>query len=70
MIEVVVEFLAQYPLIRYVVEVMFIISLAVVLMGIASSSSSLISRWMSLRARHARWKRPEEMGLACWKLPK
>ena len=64
------EFLTQHPLIRYVVEVMFIISLAVVLMGIASSSWSLISRWMSSRARHARWKRPEEFGLGCWKLPK
>jgi hypothetical protein len=65
-----VEFLAQYPLIRYVVEVMFIISLAVVLMGISGSSWSLISRWMSSRARQARWKRPEEFGLGCWKLPK
>ncbi len=64
------EFLTQHPLIRYVVEVMFIISLAVVLIGIAGSGSSLLSRWMSLRGRHARWKRPEEMGLACWKLPK
>ncbi len=64
------EFLTQYPLIRYVVEVMFIISLAFVLMGIGSSSSSLISRWMSSRTRYTRWKRPEEMGLGCWKLPK
>jgi len=64
------EFLAQYPLVRYVVEVMFIISLTAVVTAIAGSSWTLVSRWMSLPQRHARWKRPEEFGLACWKLPK
>jgi TctA family transporter len=70
MIEVIMEFLIQQPLIRYIVEILFIISLTAVLMGIVSSSGSLISRWMSSRARYARWKRPDEFGLGCWKLPK
>lgn len=64
------EFLARYPLIRYVVEVMFMISLAAVLLAILVSGWSLLARSFSSAQRQARWKRPEEIGLGCWKLPK
>ena len=64
------EFLAQYPLIRYVVEVMFIIALTASLIGIIVWGWSFLAQSLSSAARQARWKRPEEIGLGCWKVPK
>ena len=62
------EFLS-HPLIRYVVEVMFMISLTAFVLGIIVSLWSVLSRHF-LSEEHARWKRPEEIGLGCWKVPK
>ena len=64
------EALAQYPLIRYVVEVMFIIAFTALLLGIIVWGWSLLARSFSFAERQSRWKRPEEMGLGCWKVPK
>jgi len=64
------EILAQYPLIRYVVEVMFIIAFTALLLGIIVWGWSLLARGFSFAERQSRWKRPEEIGLGCWKVPK
>ena len=63
------EVLAQYPLIRYVVEVMFIIAFTALLLGIMVWGWSL-ARSFSIAEQQSRWKRPEEIGLGCWKVPK
>ena len=68
--EVLMEVLAQYPLIRYVVEVMFIIAFTALLLGIIVWGWSLLTRSFSFAERQSRWKRPDEMGLGCWKVPK
>lgn len=64
------KFLAEYPLIRNVVEIVFMISLAGFLLAILSTSRSLLGARISSPERRARWKRPEEIGLGCWKVPK
>ena len=64
------EFLAPYPLIRYVVEVLFMISLTAVVLAVIVSAWSLLARNFFSAERQARWKRPEENGLGCWKVPK
>jgi len=63
------EVLAQYPLIRYVVEVMFIIAFTALLLGIMVWGWSL-ARSFSFAEQQSRWKRPEEIGTGCWKVPK
>jgi len=64
------EFLAQYPLIRYVVEVMFMIAFTALLLGIIVSGWSFLAHTFASAERQRRWKRPEEIGLGCWKVPK
>jgi hypothetical protein len=64
------EFLAQYPMIRYVVEVMSMIAFTALLLGIIVSGWSFLAQRFSSAERQTRWKRPEEMGLGCWKVPK
>ena len=64
------EFLAQYPLIRYVVEVMFMIAFTALLLGIIVSGWSFLAHTIASAERQRRWKRPEEIGLGCWKVPK
>jgi hypothetical protein len=60
--------LLSHPLIRYVTEVMFIISLTAFVVGIIVSSWSFLARHFP--GGDSRWKRPEELGLGCWKVPK
>jgi hypothetical protein len=64
------ELLSHYPLVRYVVEVMFMITLTVFVLGVLVSTWSVFARHFSSGERHRRWKRPEEFGAGCWKLPK
>ena len=64
------KFLAQYPLIRYVVEVMFVLSAFGFLVSLIVSSWSGYAGRLSSASRRTRWKRPNEMGLGCWKAPK
>jgi hypothetical protein len=64
------KFLAEYPLIRNVVEVVFMISVGGFLLALLGSSWSLLGARVSAAGRRARWKRPEEIGLSCWKVPK
>ena len=60
------RFLAQYPLIRYVVEVMFMLSVSAFLLSMMVSSWSVYIG----RPTSSKWKRPNEIGLGCWKVPK
>ena len=64
------KFLAQYPLIRYVIEVMFMLSVSALVLSMMVSSWSFYTGRSTSAARRSRWKRPDEMGLGCWKAPK
>jgi hypothetical protein len=64
------KFLTQYPLIRYVVEVMFVLSAFGFLVSLMVSSWSGYAGRVSSASRRTRWKRPEEMGRGCWKVTK
>ena len=64
------KFLAQYPLIRYVVEVMFVLSASGFLVSIMVSSWSGYVGRPSSASRRSRWKRPDETGPGCWKVTK
>jgi hypothetical protein len=64
------KFLAQYPLIRYVVEVMFMLSVSAFLISMMVSSWSVYIGRPTSGSRRSRWKRPNEIGLGCWKVPK
>jgi hypothetical protein len=61
--------LLSHPLIRYVVEVMFIVSLTAFLIGITVSACSFVARHLT-PDRGAGWKRSEQIALSCWKFPK
>jgi hypothetical protein len=61
--------LLSHPLIRYVVEVMFIVSLTAFLLGMTVSAWSFVARHFT-PDRTAGWKRSEQLGLSSWKLPK
>ena len=62
--------LAQYPLIRYVVEVMFVLLASGFLVSVMVSSWSGYTGRLFSASRRTRWKRPNEMGLGCWKVTK
>jgi hypothetical protein len=64
------KFLTQYPLIRYVVEVMFVLSAFGFLVSVIVSSWSGYAGRVSSASRRTRWKRPDDLGLGCWKAPK
>jgi hypothetical protein len=64
------ELLSHYPLVRYVVEVMFMITLTAFVLGVLASTWSVFGRHFSSGERHRRWKRPEDFRAGCWKLPK
>ena len=68
--EAVMRFLAQYPLIRYVVEVLFMLSVSALVLSMMVSSWSFYTGRSTSAARRSQWKRPDEMGQGCWKAPK
>jgi hypothetical protein len=63
------EFLSNY-MVRYVVEVLFMIFLTAFVLSMIISTWALFNRHFSSRGGDARWKRPEEIGVGCWKVPR